>query len=410
MFSRHVTKDISAYCHGELSSEDSKKFAEHIISCVKCRTKFEEVKLGIKLAEQLPKLSAPESLWREVEDLLDRNSEVRADAVIPHRAPRRLIPAYAAAAAAVAIVAVGFAWFYSNLSSPTLPPAAPISLTAKTSWRVNRLDGRPKIGSREILDDGEIAVGQVLETDGRSRARIEVGSIGNVDIEENTRVKLLATQPTEHRLELTRGKMSARIWAPPRLFFVDTPSAVAADLGCAYTLEVDGRGDSLLRVTSGWVALQLKDRESIVPAGAACETRKDIGPGTPYFVDATATFRETLKTLDFTDDPPPARKIALVALLDQARPRDTLTLWHLLPRVSDEDREHVYNKLAAFAPPPVNVTREGVLRLDKSMLEAWRQVLEQDWIGTGKGLLKTKDAALKLKQGQSPRMKDMMPK
>src|SRR6476661_9813891 len=70
MFSRHVTKDISAYCHGELSNEESKQFAEHIISCIKCRTKFEEIKLGIKLAEQLPQLTAPERLWSELEPLL----------------------------------------------------------------------------------------------------------------------------------------------------------------------------------------------------------------------------------------------------------------------------------------------------------------------------------------------------
>jgi len=146
-------------------------------------------------------------------------------------------------------------------------------------------------------------MGQVLETDGRSRARIAVGSIGNVDIDENTRVRLLATEPTEHRLELTRGKMSARIWAPPRLFFVDTPSAVAADLGCAYTLEVDDQGASKLRVTSGWVALELKDRESIVPAEASCDTQPGIGPGTPYFEDASPVFRAALSRMDFQHDP-----------------------------------------------------------------------------------------------------------
>src|SRR5215203_2198571 len=75
MFSKHVTKDISAYCHGELSNEESKQFAEHIISCAKCRAKFEEVKLGIKFAEQLPQLSAPDYLWRELEPLLARQVE-----------------------------------------------------------------------------------------------------------------------------------------------------------------------------------------------------------------------------------------------------------------------------------------------------------------------------------------------
>src|SRR3954453_15642323 len=75
MLYKHVTKDISAYCHGELSNEESKRFAEHIISCAKCRAKFEEVKLGVKLAEQLPQLSAPDDLWRQLEPLLTRQVE-----------------------------------------------------------------------------------------------------------------------------------------------------------------------------------------------------------------------------------------------------------------------------------------------------------------------------------------------
>jgi hypothetical protein len=275
---------------------------------------------------------------------------------------------------------------------------------------VRRLDGTPRIGSETISQNGQLAIGEWLETDGSSRAQIAVGSIGNVDIDENTRVRLLANEPTEHRLELARGRMSARIWAPPRLFFVDTPSAVAADLGCAYTLEVDENGGSILHVTSGWVALQLKDRESIVPAGAACETQPGIGPGTPYFVDSTQPFRDALKKIDFNNDGN-SQTAALTSMLDQARPRDTLTLWHLLPRVNGEDRARVYDKLAAFAPPPAGVTREGVLRLDQTMLETWRQTLEPEWIGTGKGLLKTKDDyPWKLKKGVSPKMKEMMPK
>lgn len=387
MFSKHVTRSISAYCHGELSDEESKQFAEHIISCVRCRAKFEEVRLGIKFAEQLPRLSAPEHLWSELETSLERNSEAPDETHTAHDVPnRRPIFAYAAAAAAAVVVAAGFAWLYLNLSSPSLPPVSNEPLLAKSFWRVNRLNGTPRIGRKAIFENGELLVGEVLETDERSRARIVVGSIGNVDIDENTRVKLLATKLTEHRLELTRGRLSARIWAPPRLFFVDTPSAVAADMGCAYTLEVDNEGGSLLRVTSGWVALQLKDRESIVPAGAACETRKGIGPGTPYFFDATTAFRESLTTLDFRDDAK-ARSDALASLLDQARPRDTLTLWHLLARVRADERILVFEKLALFAPPPPGVTRDGVLALDQKMLETWRTALEPSWIGAGKGLL-----------------------
>ena len=70
MFSKHVTNDISAYCHGELSPERSRQFAEHIIACAKCRSEFDEIKLGIKLAEQLPEVQAPETLWKEIETAL----------------------------------------------------------------------------------------------------------------------------------------------------------------------------------------------------------------------------------------------------------------------------------------------------------------------------------------------------
>ncbi len=395
MFSRHVTKDISAYCHGELSSEDSKQFAEHIISCARCRTKFEEVKLGIKLAEQLPQLSAPDHLWRDLEPLLAKETRVASGSGFWTWRVQ-----LAAAAALLLVASVGGLWVYNNRATSIG--------TAKAGWQVKRVDGTPRIGSQRISNNGELAVGEWLETDGNSRAQIAVGSIGNVDIDENTRVRLLETHATEHRLELARGKMSARIWAPPRLFFVDTPSAVAADLGCAYTLEVDDHGASLLRVTSGWVALELKDRESIVPAGAACETRPGIGPGTPYFEDSTTAFREALKKVDFDND-----STALGLLLAQARPRDTLTLWHLLARVSGEDRVRVYEKMAAFVPPPQGVTREGILRLDQEMLETWRHALESTWIGGAgvKGFPKPiAEAYWKVKNGLSRRLKDMAPK
>ncbi len=399
MFSRHVTKDISAYCHGELSNEAAKQFAEHIISCVRCRTKFEEVKLGIKFAEQLPQLSAPDHLWNDLEPLLGKQVEET-------RSRTNWSWQLKVAAAAVLLVISGLViWLVYRQ-----PPRELVTQDGRPSWSVKRVDGAPRIGNETISNNGQLAVGEWLETDGSSSAEIEVSSIGSVDIDQNTRVRLLETHATEHRLELARGKLSAHIWAPPRLFFVNTPSAVAADLGCAYTLEVDDQGASLLRVTSGWVALELRDRESIVPAGASCETRPGIGPGTPYFEDCSIGFRESLKQVDFDPDAS-TRSAALVAMLDQARERDTLTLWHLLARVEGRDRVRVYEKMLALAPAPPSVTREGVLQLDQNMLAAWRSELETTWMGTPKGIPKPIGKAFwKAKNGLSHRLKNMSPK
>ena len=392
MFTKHVSKDLSAYCNGELSPHDASEVAEHLIGCPRCRVVFEEIKLGVKLAESVPEMKAPDSLWLDLEARLDAQvgtDESSARQVASERSIRSLARIWqprvlAIAATLILASGLGVIWFYVQEARP--------------SWEVARLNGSPRIGSAIMNDRSRLAIGQWLETDNVSRAQIQVGSIGQVEIDPNSRVKLVQTGPTEHRLELARGRMSAHIWAPPRLFFVDTPSAVAADLGCAYTLEVDDEGGSLLRVTSGWVALQLKDRESMVPAGAACETRRGIGPGTPYFEDASDSFRQALSKLDFEPHDTEWSKIpALNLVLMQARPRDTLTLWHLLARLEGTDRSLVYERLAALSPPPPKVTRDGVLQLDDEMLTAWKAALESTWSndsGLRKGWIKIWTGAL----------------
>ncbi|HEV2885130.1 MAG TPA: zf-HC2 domain-containing protein, partial [Pyrinomonadaceae bacterium] len=209
MFSKHIDKKLSAYCHGELAPEESREIAEHLIACHECRSQFEEIKLGVKFAEHLPQVSAPDSLWADLQTRIaaESNSSTR------ERPPFTLKlwqPRFAAAfAALLLVVGLGAFWLYTRESRP--------------SWEVAAIDGAPRIGSSRLDDKGRLAVGQWLETDGASRARIEVSSIGQVEVAPNTRIRLMETKPTEHRLELQRGKMSAMIWAPPRLFFVNTP-------------------------------------------------------------------------------------------------------------------------------------------------------------------------------------------
>lgn len=381
MFTKHYKKQLSAYAHGELSPHESERVASHFKSCASCRAEFEEIKLGVRLAECLPSVSAPEKLWDGIEAAL-AGEEVRArqrDFQARSRDAARLPAsrvsggagllffsaggrafASVCAVACIALIAGGL-WFYMR--------------STRSAWEVTRMEGAPRIDSNRIGEQGRLAVGEWLETDADSRAEIAVANIGEVDVEPNTRVRLVTTRLTEHRLELERGTLHARIWAPPRLFFVNTPSAVAADLGCAYTLEVDDAGRGLLHVTSGYVALEAGERESIVPAGAACLTKPGVGPGTPFFEDASEEFVEALSKLDFEDN-----RGALDSLLVGARKRDTLTLWHLLSRVGGDERVRVYEHLAALTPPPAGVTREGVLQLDRVMLDAWKDQLENSWL------------------------------
>lgn len=334
MFSLHVSQELSAYCHGELAEQESRRVAEHLIGCLRCRRELEEIKLGVSLAGQLPRASAPDSLWSEIEAKLQECSRPATSKTKPS------LPVFAfnwrtvATMCAVLLLAFGVGWFFMRqpngnpqVAGSDKPAVKKTNADAPVpAWEVARLAGAPQVGAERLESNGRLAEGEWLETDGSSRARVNVADIGQVLIEPNSRVRLVSTSATGHRLAMTRGRISAVINAPPRLFIVDTPSAAAVDLGCAYTLDVDDAGRSILHVTSGWVALETSGHESIVPAGAVCVTEPGKGPGTPYFDDVSEKFRAALAKLDFEHGG--AKELSIV--LAEAREYDTLTLWHLL--------------------------------------------------------------------------------
>jgi hypothetical protein len=368
MFKKHAIKQLSAYCNGELSTEQSRRVREHLLACKQCRKEHDEVKLGVLLAQQLPLVSAPGELWDEIEAALTArlNERSRRPMFQPVAARPSLSLSWfrVAAFAAVLLIAVAIGVIWSSR-----PPAV-----VGPSWEVERLTGTMRVDGH-IRDVGGLAVGETLETDGSSRIKISVGAIGEVEVEPNTRIKLVQARPTEHRLALERGKMSARISAPPRLFFVDTSSAEAVDLGCAYTLEVDDAGRGLLHVTLGEVALVRDGREVYVPRYGMCQTQKGIGPGTPYFEDAPDALVRALESFDFEN----GGEEALADVLRESRPRDTFTLWHLLSRVEGDQRSRVMERMIELVGLPNGVTREGTMQLDPKTLDTWKDEMDTVW-------------------------------
>ncbi|MCI0651961.1 MAG: FecR domain-containing protein [Planctomycetes bacterium] len=256
---------------------------------------------------------------------------------------RRWLEASAAAAIALAAVLFGIA------------PDDGRAPGAARGWTVEWLAGAPAATRLEV--------GAWLETAAEERARIAVADIGFVEVAPHSRVRLADTGPRAHRLEMQRGSLHARITAPPRLFFVDTPAATAVDLGCEYSFTVDRTGAGLLRVSLGYVQLEAPGRAAaFVPREAECRSQAGLGPGVPYFEDAAPALRD----LD------PANAEAVSAALGAARPRDSLTLWHLLSRSPAALVPAVRARLLELAPPPASIRPEELARAGADALEAWR--------------------------------------
>jgi hypothetical protein len=261
--------------------------------------------------------------------------------------PNRM-PYFLAIAASLLVVAAGV-WVAWQRSRP--------------AWEVASVEG--------TASHKRLAKGESLTTDALSHARLNMNDVGEVEIDPNTKLSVLSIRPDEQRLALDHGTIHALIWAPPGRFVVNTPSAQTVDLGCQYTLKVDTEGVGLVDVTVGWVAFENEGRESFIPAGAACLTRPGKGPGIPYYEDASGELISAVHRFDADADQP-----AIRIILEKARPRDAISLWHLLRRVQPVDRGGVYDRLSQFITVPAGVTREGVLAANPQMIDSLWNTLD----------------------------------
>jgi hypothetical protein len=276
----------------------------------------------------------------------------------PLRRERTSAAWYGIAAAVALTVGVG-SWYLLRAPQP--------------EWAVQRNAGSPRVGSSLIGGKGKLRLGQTLETDSSSSATLDVADIGELKVDPNTRLKMSESKTGAHRISLERGMIHAVIWAPPRNFVVDTPSAKTIDLGCKYTLQVGDDGSGFVRVESGWVAFESHGRESFIPRGAMCSTSRRDGPGVPFYLDAPEGLRDALHRYEGS-----ASVEDLNTVLQQARRKDAMTVWHLLPRVNEGSRGQVYDVLAGLVPPPDGVTREGVMKLAPKELDQWWNSLGLD--------------------------------
>jgi FecR-like protein len=271
----------------------------------------------------------------------------RVDPPPPTRTKRRSPIVAVAFALAAAFVLVLGGWWWSQREPEATTPIATVD------------EEPPPVVEREA--------GRWIETGAEGSKTVAIATLGFVELDPHTRLRELEGDPGEYRYELERGRIHARVDAPPRVFVVETPAATAVDLGCQYTLEVDEQGTSRLEVSVGFVSLEHGGRECIVPAGARCETKKGGEVGTPVRLEASEALRDAVALLDRGND----RAGAIATILREATNADAATLWHVLRYASEAERPALFDRLAAAQPPPETVTRERILAGDDAAMRAW---------------------------------------
>lgn len=279
-------------------------------------------------------------------------------AVVPLRPPvrPRPLPRWLAACAALvvfAVAAVALATWYRLHWSPERP------------WSVVAVEGIVTIEGAAVTPGAAFGEGDVLQTGAGSSARIRVARIGELTVRPSSVVQLQSTSGRRHRVSLQQGTVSARVWAPPFVFSVQTPLGLAHDLGCEFDLHAAGETGHIA-VTSGWVDFDGRSRSSLIPEGAVADLYA-AGPGTPRYRDAPAALVEAVRRYDGSD------AAALDDLLAAARPRDVMTLLHILERAPAAERPAIFARTAMLAPPPAGVTLARVMNNRSThAVDEWR--------------------------------------
>jgi hypothetical protein len=237
-------------------------------------------------------------------------------------------------------------------------------------WRLEWPAGRP--WRMELSTQGGagqtglLAVGQTLTLDGASTASIDVARLGTMDVQSASDLTLTQTTSDKHRLRLDRGVVRVRVWAPPSRVVVSTPAGEVIDLGCVFTLAVDGFA-AYLTVETGWVQLENSHGEVLVPAGASSEMSADRQPLVPVYEDATDVFRRAVRGLESSalDATPALRDIRR-----DSRARDVPTLLVLALRMPDSRRAALLQHAATLAPPR-DLPPAGAGSLDDAAVWNW---------------------------------------
>jgi hypothetical protein len=126
MFCRNVRNNLSAFLQKELEPGATDSIQAHLDKCLSCRRELETIQDGIRMAERLPLVAAPQELWQSVEE------QIRKRQVPSQPQPKRnLIPAIALTCAIV-ILAGFLIWFFHSSGKEDRP-----MVVATPEWSIN---------------------------------------------------------------------------------------------------------------------------------------------------------------------------------------------------------------------------------------------------------------------------------
>lgn len=238
-------------------------------------------------------------------------------------------------------------------------------------WGVKALEGTPLINGRAD-SNYKLDQGESLLTDEKSRAVVEVPKVGNVEVGYSTLLFLEKGKDGNNKISLKNGSIKIVNSADlPDLAIIMKNSEVI-DRSGEFALKVDENENGKLNVNYGFVEIKYMKESFLINEAHVCEIRNGFRPGTPYRIDASDTLKKAVQLFDFNN----GGEKAVETIISAAKETDVLTLLALIPYVSQLQRQILFQEISNHFPPPEDVTRMGIIKLNLDMLYRWWEEIE----------------------------------
>jgi len=238
-------------------------------------------------------------------------------------------------------------------------------------WNVQLIDGTVTINGM-ANSSGKISQGESINTDNKSRLIVHVPQMGKLQIDTNTTIVVEKAKDGDNRVLLKRGSFKIINSALMPDFTIDLNNSFVLDHGGIFSISSDESDNIIVNVEFGFVEIGYKNESCFVREGYVCEIKNNYRPGIPYRLNASDTLKSEVEKFDYEnggDD-------SIQKIISSAHDEDMLTLLALIPNTSQLQRQILFQVVANHYPPPVGVTRMGIVKADSEMLNKWWEEIE----------------------------------
>jgi len=235
------------------------------------------------------------------------------------------------------------------------------NLGSNVPWQLNGVQGQFKVNGR-LLTGSELNNDDILETFSNS-AVIMIPEMGQVSLNPWSKIQ----KKSSYNLLLSKGDLTAENKNAEESFTaqVFNSEIKCAGTGAAYKLKINNDNTADLTVSNGRAIVTGNKLESVVTTGLICRI-SEKGPEIPMSLNSSEETKKAFELLSYYND-----QDALNKVLNQSGLAEGISLWHLLKRITGDNRGAVFNKLYSLYPPPKGVDQESILRLKEEALNRW---------------------------------------